>query len=100
MNKKTAAPQEEGSRQFSHLHNTSIYAQQARLLCALIDGSVTTYQAREQLNICAPAARIIELREQGHDILTSFETLPDGAGRLHPRSARYVLLALAPEVIQ
>jgi hypothetical protein len=80
--------------------NISIPAQRNRLLEALINGTVTTYEAREMLNIVQPAARIIELREQGHDIVTSLETLPDAAGRLHPRSARYILIALAQEVMQ
>jgi len=80
------------------LLDTSTSAQRVRLLDALIANSVTTYQAREKLNIAAPAPRVKELREQGHDILTVFQTLPDGAGRLHPRSARYVLLSLAQEV--
>ena len=95
---KKIQPNKETGLNYSHIHNISTRAQRERLLMALIEGPITTYYARENLNICAPAPRVKELREEGHDIYTSFETLPDNAGRLHPRSARYVLLALAREM--
>ena len=83
-----------------NLNNTTLSAQRARLLVALQIDSVTTYEAREHLNIMQPAARIIELRDQGHKILTLRERLPDSEGRLHPNSARYVLVELAREAAE
>lgn len=83
----------------SQLNNISLSAQRVRLLTALIKrGSITTYEAREQLNIVSPAARIMDLKDAGHEIFTSIEVLYDGAGYRHPHSARYVLLKVAGEV--
>jgi polyhydroxyalkanoate synthesis regulator phasin len=93
--KKAGTPEEVTSPRKAD-YSTRTAAQRQSLLAELIKkGSITTYEARDQLSIASPAARIIELRETGHDIYTSLETLPDGAGRLHPKSARYVLLKLA-----
>lgn len=83
----------------SHIHNTTTKAQRERLLSALIElGSVNTMYARDKLNILCPAARIIELREQGHNIHTDRITITDRDGRVHTRVARYVLLQLAQEM--
>ena len=72
----------------------SLTAQRKRLLEHLKEyRSVTTYEAREQLGIAHPAGRIRELREQGYLIHKSVETLTDGYGVKHPRSARYFLLS-------
>lgn len=93
---KKASPSKEVTSPSQANHTTKIPAQRQRLLAALIEyGSITTYEAREQLNVVMPAARIMELKKQGHVIYTKYETLPDGAGRLHPRSARYILVKLA-----
>lgn len=97
--KKATRFEKQGSQ--SQIHNISKAAQCERLLADLIKrGSITTYQAREQLNIVSPAARVLDLRGAGHDIHTSRETLTDGAGFEHPHSARYVLLRLAEEVLE
>ena len=72
-------------------------AQRRRLLAALVLRPITTIQARNELNILMPAARIIELREAGHNIHTERLTLRDHEGREHPRCARYHLISLAEQ---
>jgi len=71
----------------------SIQAQCKRLLNALRVGSVTTVEARRDLDVMMPAARIHALRHKhGLNIITSrVEALTD-AGVMH-RVARYTLLA-------
>jgi hypothetical protein len=56
--------------------------------------SVTTLYAREVLNIMAPAARVMDLRSMGYDILTQQIEVVDGAGVSHPKVARYVLISI------
>lgn len=65
-------------------------AQRLRLLDALRTGPVTTLQARAELDVMHPAARVLELREDGLHILTAWTREPSPCGRLH-RVARYVL---------
>ncbi len=80
----------------SSLDNTTTEAQRKRLLEWLTDnGSVNTMFARDQLNLMMPAARIKELREQGHQIRTERVIINDRDGRPHSRVACYVLLQLA-----
>ena len=72
--------------------STSLAAQRARLLKHLREaGSPTTLQAREQLNIMHPGGRVFELREMGHNIVTTWTWDTDHEGRRH-RVARYTLL--------
>jgi hypothetical protein len=73
-------------------------AQRRRLLAALVQRPITTIQARNELNILMPAARIIELRKLGHDIYTERVNLHDHEGREHPRCARYHLISLAAQL--
>lgn len=76
--------------------STSTKAQRARLLAALIKPQgITTVQARTELNIMHPAARVMELRAEGHRIEKIPATLFDGRGRKHSVVARYFLLELA-----
>lgn len=75
--------------------NTSTAAQCGRFLAELQLRPIDTYQARAELSIAAPAARVIELREAGHIIYTERVTLVDDNGVQHPRCARYHLLKLA-----
>jgi hypothetical protein len=71
-------------------------AQRERPLGFLINnGNAITMFLRESLNIMAPAARVTELREQGHKIHTDRIVINDRDGRTHVRVARYVLLELA-----
>ena len=73
----------------------SAEAQRARLLDALRIGPVTTLEARRELDIMAPAARVMELRGLGHQIATIWARQPTHCGKLH-RVARYVLTGGAP----
>jgi hypothetical protein len=67
-------------------------AQRARLLAALETGPVSTIEARRDLDIMMPAARVHELRHrQGKNILMTRVPLPTDGGRLHS-VALYVLL--------
>jgi hypothetical protein len=75
--------------------STKASCQRARLLEYLrIHGSITTLGSRKILDILHPAARVLELRERGHSIVTAWDWV-DTAGGQH-RVARYVLLHNAP----
>lgn len=73
-------------KQFS----TDTSQQRARLLSRLQSSSITTLQARQELDILHPAARVKELREQGHNITTHWTT--DTTGKAKHRVGCYVLL--------
>lgn len=60
------------------------------MLEALRISPVTTLEARERLDVIHPAARVLELRERGHRITTTWVRASDAWGRAH-RVARYVL---------
>ena len=79
------------------LQATSTYAQRQRVLTVLMDHPASTFELRDRFNIMMPGARVIELREQGHEILTLRQNLPDRFGRIHPRVAVYVLVRLAQQ---
>ena len=74
-------------------HSNSNTAQQLRLHAALLQQlpPVTTLYAREHLDVLHPAARIQELREQGHNIITHWATQTNAQGHAH-RVAQYVLM--------
>lgn len=71
--------------------STSLESQRARLLAWLQSATITTLQAREELDILHPAARIQELREAGQNIQTHWTTSDTGKGQ--HRVASYVLLS-------
>ncbi|MGV8889952.1 MAG: helix-turn-helix domain-containing protein [Pseudomonas sp.] len=71
------------------LTDTCTDAQRARLLARLQTGPVDTITARSELNIMMPAARVKELRMQGHPIMTQRITLIDDHGRPHRGVALY-----------
>ncbi len=73
----------------SQFNFTKIKSQRELLLDKLKKRPVTTLQAREW-GIMSPAARIMELREQGHDILTMKAEVTT-VGCVRP-VAEYVLL--------
>ena len=68
--------------------------QRARLLERLQSSAVTTVQARLELDVMHPAARVQELREAGHNIVTYRETINTGKGK-HHCVAKYILLSTA-----
>ena len=75
----------------AHVDNTSGTAQRARLLERLKAGPIDTFTAIRELNIVRPGARINELRDMGHKILTHRLTLTDDQGRIHRGMALYYL---------
>lgn len=71
----------------------STAAQRARILQFLQSGKpLTTLYARHYLNVMHPAARVMELRKAGHNIVTHRRKDSDTAGRTHS-VAEYVLLS-------
>jgi len=75
------------------LSNSSAAIQRTRLIAHLTNHqSITTIEAREHLNILAPAPRIYELRhDHGYNIITEWINDTTAQGYKH-RVARYVLL--------
>lgn len=74
--------------------DASASSQRARILARLRLGPMTTTEARKELDVLMPAARIFELRGRGHQIFTEMvmvETKPD---RWHT-VGRYVLMTEA-----
>ena len=65
-------------------------AQRARLLDALRRGSLTTLEARRRLEMMHPAARVMELRRLGFNIVTVWTTDTTPESNAH-RVARYLL---------
>ncbi len=89
MDKKKADQQ--ASPKHSDVENITLPAQRVRFLAHLEIGPVSTIEARRDLNIMQPAARIKELREAGHPIETHLRSLYDDHGRYHSRVAVYYL---------
>ena len=79
----------------SYYADLSAEAQRKRLLDALRCDSISTLEARRNLDILHPAMRIRELRLDGYDIQTVRISADTGFGIKH-RVARYVLIA-APQ---
>ena len=65
-------------------------SQAARLLEALSRFPVTTYEAMRHLDVYHCPARILELRKQGHNIITHWQTVITEAGERH-RVGMYLL---------
>jgi len=78
------------------MRTNNVAAQRARLELALrLAGSdgITTIEAREHLNILAPAARVFELRHMSNlNIATLWSNQEDAQGRKH-RIAKYVFIS-------
>lgn len=69
----------------------SAAAQRMRILTHRHEhGRLSTIEAREDLDVLRPAMRVLELRVQGHSILTLWPREETHCGRTH-RVARYVL---------
>jgi hypothetical protein len=75
--------------------DTSAHTQRLQILSHLRKRSLNTFELRE-LSHMAPAPRIKELRDKGFVIVTSFENVTDGHGKLHKRVARYSLVYEPP----
>lgn len=73
-------------------------AQRLRVLNHLRrNGSLSTIEARHRIDCLHPAARVMELRDRGHEILTVWTTEHTPEGRRH-RIARYFLIKEASMV--
>lgn len=89
--KKAASQKQDDQAQENYNRNQSFISQRKRLYEALKHGPVTTIQARDELNIMSPAARIMELKEAGYTITKDIQWIADSAGRQH-KSAKYYLI--------
>ena len=74
------------------LTNIGLEAQRERLLARLRHGLIDTIEARRDLNILMPGARINELRKAGIPIRTERVELHDDQGRRHSNIARYSIV--------
>lgn len=72
-------------------HPNTVEEQRARMLAWLRRASLTTLQARGELDVMHPAARVMELRKAGYCIETVTVEEATPCGGLH-RVARYVLV--------
>lgn len=95
MQTKKMADQQ-ANQENTHVENTSGSAQRARLLERLQTGPIDTFTAIRELNIVRPGARINELRDMGHRIMTQRLTLTDDQGRAHRGMALYYLSTNPP----
>lgn len=77
--------------------DTSVASQRMRLLAHLRHDSITTIEARRDLNVLHPAMRIKELREDGHNVVTRLMEVRDDYGRKHSRVALYSLRGASNE---
>lgn len=76
---------------FDHFLDNSATAQRNRLLDALRVSPITTIEARRNLDILMPVARVWELRQDGMQIETIFVWQDTDAGQSH-QVAKYVLM--------
>lgn len=75
----------------ANMHPNSAEAQRARLLARLRKGPVSTLDARTELDVLHPAARVMELRGMGYHIETLWSHEHSSCGVIH-RVARYVMM--------
>lgn len=92
MTSKKMADQQ-ARHEITHVKNTSIDAQNARLASRMEQSSIDTFAIMRELNICRPGARICDLRNAGYEIITNRIVLTDEWGRIHRGVAVYTLLA-------
>lgn len=90
MENKKGHPKAAPKKSDFYYADLSAAAQRKRLIDVLKLGPVTTIEARRDLDILMPAARIRELRLAGKNIQTLWTEQETDSGRLH-RVARYVL---------
>lgn len=93
MDKKMAAPTNEAADKESQGKSSAsndAAAQRLRVLDLLRTGPKSTLQLRREGDILAPAARILELKRKGFDILTQWVHQATDCGKVH-RVALYVL---------
>jgi Helix-turn-helix domain len=94
MDKKKATPNNEAAPKELHPKSSAgndAAAQRLRALDLLRTGPKSTLQLRRDGDILAPAARILELKRRGFEILTQWVQQATECGQVH-RVALYVLL--------
>ena len=94
MAKKKAPQKNEAARKNLHPKSNAgneAAAQRIRAIELLRAGPKSTLQLRRDGDILAPAARILELKRRGFDILTNWVHQTTDCGKLH-RVALYVLM--------
>ena len=94
MNEKKATPNNEAAPKELHPKSkagNAAAAQRLRALDLLRSGPKSTIQLRRDADILMPAARILELKRRGFDILTHWVQEATDCGKLH-RVALYVLM--------
>ena len=100
MNEKKATPKIEAAPKELHsessatiikLGDNSAAAQRERVLGAMRSGPKSTLQLRRDWDVLSPAARVLELKRRGFEILTQWVHEATDCGKLH-RVALYVLL--------
>ncbi len=80
------------TKQTSIVAANNLAAQRARILTYLREyQTLTTLQARSELDVMHPAGRVQELREEGFNIVTHWRTDYTPEGKPH-RVAEYVLM--------
>lgn len=92
MNKTPSTQQATHADQQPHFADLSAEAQRLRLLDVLRCESVSTLEARRNLDILHPAMRVRELRQDGYVIHTLRVPADTGFGIKHS-VARYVLVS-------
>ncbi|WP_028455781.1 helix-turn-helix domain-containing protein [Chitinilyticum litopenaei] len=90
--KRHPVSQSSASNQPGQITATEAAAQRLRVLAALRSGSCTTFELRDRCNVMMPAARIKELKDAGHTIITDLIDAEDSHGRPHGRVAKYTLI--------
>lgn len=94
MTKEKATPTNEAALNELHAKSkagSSAAAQRLRAIDLLRTGPKSTIQLRRDGDILAPAARILELKRKGFEILTNWVHEATDAGKVH-RVALYVLM--------
>lgn len=94
MKKNEATPKIEAAPKDLHSKSSAsndAAAQRLRALDLLRSGPKSTIQLRRDGDILAPAARILELKRRGFEILTQWVQQATDCGKVH-RVALYVLL--------
>ena len=89
--KKTTPEKEAALKQIrDQFIGTSGRNQADRLLAALAQFPITTFEAMRQLDVYHVPARVLQLRKAGHRIITLWQTVVTEAGARH-RVGLYVL---------
>lgn len=91
-NEKKATPDKEAAlKQIREQFTGTTGRRQAdRLLAALQQFPITTFEAMRQLDVYHAPARVLQLRKAGHEIITLWQTVTTEAGVNH-RVGLYVL---------